>query len=685
MLDKDISKIKSKGNESVQDVDVKLLNPTCNSEIEGSVVIDTLTRSIVEDSDETEGNTTLIVKEDKENEKIVEIENIFDEDIDADSKDVTLIENLSIKDIIVDEKSNESVSVTNVDESVEKDLSQDIDNKHQIVREEITVPASDDLNCSTTESVLNTTSEEDIVTTLDNNYILQGNILCQDSTKLRLAAYMDDNLKGSNELCCISLLRASDDADVGVIIPVDPFEISPSDVTNPVQSLDHGEKKVVISDSANGHTDSSNINQINSQGHITTLNIGLIQCLDDNQTVEFIGDVQSLEQNNLISKETHEVGSVHDVLSNDSGKMQDNESDKRKDNNVQAENEFQVLNFFHEIDNEVSAIESNTANKNQSSLTVSSHISIGKTSTKLATDQNTAHMKDEIKFLSEKNMELEKIKILENNDGMLLSFREKIAMSPRLNADTGTSVPPLLHRDQNRSTVADHQQESLCDDEAELMESLDDVLNIAAEMYNDNESSHNSAEDDFTNVISKGHVTINSIGSGLGESSVCEDLQTNIKPHLKKKERTPIDEDERKNNDLNILPVTAAGRASDANKYRVSSIPSDIPKNASPLPEESDIGENGYASTRMSIKRKISKEWRLIYYAVFNFSSLYIFRSKEDFEDWKENPYHNQEERNFLVKYQFNFLQEFMNDKKLKGYKQTEIRKKVYHIFEPAM
>merc|ERR1712238_473843 len=186
-------------------------------------------------SDEIEGNTTLIVKENKENEKIVEIENIFDEDIDADSKDVTLIENLSIKDIIVDDKTNESVSDANVDESVEKDLSQDIDNKHQIVREEITVAASDDLNCSTTESVLNTTSEEDIVTTLDNNYILQGNILCQDSTKLRLAAYMDDNLTGSNELCCISLLRASDDADVGVIIPVDPFEISPSDVTKVVE------------------------------------------------------------------------------------------------------------------------------------------------------------------------------------------------------------------------------------------------------------------------------------------------------------------------------------------------------------------------------------------------------------------------------------------------------------------
>ena len=515
--------------------------------------------------------------------------------------------------------------------------------------------------------------------------------MCQDSTKLRLAAYMDDNLKGSNELCCISLFRASDDifldtyADVGVIIPVDPFEISLSDVTNPVQSLDHGEKKVVISDSANGHTDSSNINQINSQGHITTLNIGLIQCLDDNQTVEFIGDVQSLEQNNLISEETHEVGSVHDVLSNDSGKMQDNESDKRKDNNVQAENEFQVLNFFHEIDNEVSAIESNTANKNQSSLTVSSHISIGKTSTKLATDQNTAHMKDESEFLSEKNMELEKIKILENNDGMLLSFREKIAMSPRLNADTGTSVPPLLHRDQNRSTVADHQQESLCDDEAELMESLDDVLNIAAEMYNDNESSHNSAEDDFTNVISKDHATINLTDSDLVESSVSEDLQTNIKPHQKQKRSIPIDEDERKNNSSNISSVTTAENTPNAEKNRVPFTPSDMPKNASLLPEESDIGENGQAFVRMSIKRKISKAWRQIYYAVFQLTSLYIFRSKEDFEDWKENPYHNQKERDFLVKFQFNFLQEFVQRTNLRGYKQTEIRKKVYHTFKPAM
>merc|ERR1712161_86029 len=105
----------------------------------------------------------LIVKEDKENEKVVEIGNIFGEDIDADSKDVTLIENLSIKDIIVDEKSNESVSVTNVDESIEKDLIQDIDNKHQIVREEITVSASDDLYFPTTESQDPTTITDNMI------------------------------------------------------------------------------------------------------------------------------------------------------------------------------------------------------------------------------------------------------------------------------------------------------------------------------------------------------------------------------------------------------------------------------------------------------------------------------------------------------------------------------------------
>ena len=69
---------------------VKLFNHTSNSSTEGSVVTDTLTKFIAEDSGEIEGNITLIVKEDKERKIIVEIGNIFDKAIDSDSTDITL-------------------------------------------------------------------------------------------------------------------------------------------------------------------------------------------------------------------------------------------------------------------------------------------------------------------------------------------------------------------------------------------------------------------------------------------------------------------------------------------------------------------------------------------------------------------------------------------------------------------
>ena len=68
MIDKDISKVKSKGNKRFQDVQAKLVNPICNSVIEVLVVVDILTRPIVEELDAIKGNITMIVKEDKESE-----------------------------------------------------------------------------------------------------------------------------------------------------------------------------------------------------------------------------------------------------------------------------------------------------------------------------------------------------------------------------------------------------------------------------------------------------------------------------------------------------------------------------------------------------------------------------------------------------------------------------------------
>ena len=70
------------------------------------------------------------MKEDKESETIVEIENIFDKDIAANSKDVPLLELFSSKDKIVNNTSNDNISFTNVDECGDMGLEQDINNKY---------------------------------------------------------------------------------------------------------------------------------------------------------------------------------------------------------------------------------------------------------------------------------------------------------------------------------------------------------------------------------------------------------------------------------------------------------------------------------------------------------------------------------------------------------------------------
>ena len=58
---------------------------------------------------------------------------------------------------------------------------------------------------------------------------------------------------------------------------------------------------------------------------------GVIQSLDDNQAGERISEVSSLGQNNLIAEATREAGTLQDVLSNNSEKVQDNELDMKND------------------------------------------------------------------------------------------------------------------------------------------------------------------------------------------------------------------------------------------------------------------------------------------------------------------------------------------------------------------
>ena len=67
IINKDIFKVKSKGNTCFQEV--HLVNPIFQSEIKGSGVTDTLYSSIYEDLDAIDGNVTILIKDEKERKK----------------------------------------------------------------------------------------------------------------------------------------------------------------------------------------------------------------------------------------------------------------------------------------------------------------------------------------------------------------------------------------------------------------------------------------------------------------------------------------------------------------------------------------------------------------------------------------------------------------------------------------
>ena len=334
MIDKKVSKVESKENESLQDVHVKLSKPLFTSENEGNVVLDTFAISKVEESDEIEDNDNLIpctkeiIGSIETNDTLYNVSSVQDSDMklsslsQSHSKEETGCMASPYFDSVVSDsvKLQTSTQTFTSDKACEAgilDSSKGVDICSSIY--------------TTSESVINTMSEEDIDKISDNNCNLQGSILCQSSNQLHQVDYMDDNLKESNELDGTSLLRETEDKFLNTFVDEIPNFIQPTDVTNPVQSHDHDKKEVVATDSVNGDVDSLNLNQIASEGHITTLENGVIQCLDDNQADENLSEVRSLEQNEMISEETKEAGSLQDVLSNNSEKVQDKEPVMKND------------------------------------------------------------------------------------------------------------------------------------------------------------------------------------------------------------------------------------------------------------------------------------------------------------------------------------------------------------------
>merc|ERR1712151_287169 len=102
-----------------------------------------------------------------------------------------------------------------------------------------------------------------------------------------------------------------------------------------------------------------------------------------------------------------------------------------------------------------------------------------------------------------------------------------------------------------------------------------------------------------------------------------------------------------------------------------------VPPNASPLPFL-PIHAAGYILCRISFRTLLFKKWKQCYWVLYGTTKLLIFRSKEDADDWRFNPYHTKNERDFLVRLCIDFLNDCKIIQNCKGYKISPMGHKSY-------
>ena len=103
----------------------------------------------------------------------------------------------------------------------------------------------------------------------------------------------------------------------------------------------------------------------------------------------------------------------------------------------------------------------------------------------------------------------------------------------------------------------------------------------------------------------------------------------------------------------------------------------DLPADASALPDARPILARGNILTRSSLRSLVMKKWHSSFWVRYGPASLLVFRSKDDFEDWLNNPYHSQRQRDYLVKARLDFFGE-MKKPDVRGFKMTDIKLKSY-------
>jgi hypothetical protein len=101
------------------------------------------------------------------------------------------------------------------------------------------------------------------------------------------------------------------------------------------------------------------------------------------------------------------------------------------------------------------------------------------------------------------------------------------------------------------------------------------------------------------------------------------------------------------------------------------------PPGSSPLPKADLVRKRGYVLSRISFRTIVMKKWKQSYWVQYGPHTMLWFRSEADFTDWLNNPYHDQAQRNFLIKLAVNFVHDLYKPN-VRGYQVTQCRTKAY-------
>lgn len=120
----------------------------------------------------------------------------------------------------------------------------------------------------------------------------------------------------------------------------------------------------------------------------------------------------------------------------------------------------------------------------------------------------------------------------------------------------------------------------------------------------------------------------------------------------------------------------AASSTHTRNKY-AEELAHNAPPGASPLPKAHLVRKKGFVLSRISFRTIVMKKWKQAYWVQYGAHTMLWFRSQADFDDWLNNPYHNQAQRNFLIKLAVNFVHDLYKPS-VRGYQVTQCRTKAY-------